>query len=77
MRRLKRWFCKHDYYLLTEYKMDTDPSIGYRSEEVCVMYCPKCKHEITVDKHRYDSVIARQKIDSEYREKTRKIDEDE
>lgn len=65
---LRKLFCRHEYHLLTRYKMDTDPTIGYRSEEVCIIYCPKCKHEDTVTKHRYESIIAKQKIDKEYRD---------
>ena len=64
---IKRYFCKHEYHLLTTYKTDTDVSVGYKLEELCIIYCPKCKSEEVVPKHKYESIMEKQRIDKEYR----------
>lgn len=70
---LKRLFCRHEYHLLNTFITDTDPTVGYRAEEMVVIYCPKCKKEDTVTKHRYECIIERQKVDKEYRDELNRI----
>lgn len=63
----KKWFCKHEFKSLETYKMDTDPSVGYKEEQMHVVYCPKCKKQQTVTWLQYNILMAKQKVDEEYR----------
>lgn len=64
---LKQKFCNHTYFLLTSYKKDVDKDeLGYDLQEVFVMYCPNCSHQIEVLKHEYTAITERQRVDREY-----------
>jgi hypothetical protein len=63
---LKRLFCKHDFHLLSTYKKDVDDTVGYKLQEIHIIYCPKCKKEKHVSKHRYEAIMKRQEIDRSY-----------
>jgi hypothetical protein len=63
---LKKLFCKkpscvHEYSLLTKYKAN-----DYEGTDFYILYCPKCKKEITVLKYVYEKIIAKQIADKEY-----------
>jgi hypothetical protein len=60
---LRKWFCKHDFHLLTSYKKDVDETLGYNLQEVFVIYCPKCREEKCVNKHEYEIEMKRQEVD--------------
>lgn len=62
----KKLFCKHDYRILSTFTTDSDPSIGYRQETMCNIYCPKCKKDKAIAEFEYNKIIARQRIDEEY-----------
>lgn len=68
IRLIRKFFCNHDYRLLTSYKTDTDPSVGFAKQTVYTIYCPKCRKEKTVSEPEYNSIMARQQIDRECRE---------
>lgn len=63
---LKRLFCRHEYTLLTSYKTDVDETIGYKLEELFIIYCPKCKKEKTVGKVEYEKLMAKSEVDKEH-----------
>lgn len=63
---VKQRFCSHKYSLLTSYKKDTDTGVGYNRQELFIVYCPNCNHQIEVLKHEYDTIMQRQKIDEEF-----------
>ncbi|PGO60555.1 hypothetical protein CN981_08370 [Priestia megaterium] len=68
-RLLTRWFCTHEYHLLTTYEMDIDKGLGYDVKEFNILYCPKCRKETHVLQHDYEKIMARQRIDLEYSRK--------
>jgi len=63
----KKWFCKHDFHLLTSYEKDIDPSVGYKRGKVFIIYCPKCKKQIEVLDYEHEAIMKRQEIDRSYR----------
>lgn len=63
---IKKWFCKHDYKLVNNYTIDSDPTIGYRAEKMCVIYCPKCRKQKKIPEYEYFIILEKQKVDAEY-----------
>jgi uncharacterized protein YbaR (Trm112 family) len=64
----KKFFCKHQYQLLTTYETDVDASLGYDKRNKYIIYCPKCKKELDVLEHEYNKIMAKQRIDGNYEE---------
>lgn len=69
---LKKLLCKHEYRSLTTYSKDSDASVGYREEQIHVIYCPKCKHKKEVNEYEYKSIMAIKEIDEVYLSEKRK-----
>jgi hypothetical protein len=65
----KKWFCKHEYQKVSSYKKDIDDTIGYKLEEVIIIYCPKCKKQKEVLTHEYEAIMNKQYLDKEYGKK--------
>lgn len=63
---LKKLFCKHSYELLHTYRQDVDDSVGYKEEDIHVVYCPKCKKELRLRPHEFGILMAKQKVNEEY-----------
>ena len=65
LRFIKRFFCKHDYHLLTTFISSVS---CYDVERNYVIYCPKCKRKKYVSKHDFDIIMKKQEIDRKYDE---------
>ncbi len=64
---IRQKFCKHDYHLISVHKDDTDPTLGYKIEDIYTVYCPKCKKEVEYTELEYDKLKEKQKIDEAYK----------
>ncbi|MCR4362021.1 hypothetical protein NUG13_11850 [Bacillus subtilis] len=65
---IKRLFCRHEFKLLSTYKKDIDKGQGYDLKDIYIIYCPKCRNEKEVLEHVYEKIIAKQRVDDEYRD---------
>ena len=65
---LKRFFCKHEYKLLTTYEKDIDSGYAYDKQTICIVYCPKCKKQLSLVEWEYNALMHKQEIDKEFRQ---------
>lgn len=66
IRRIKQFFCKHDFHITKTYTDDGDEGLGYKPVEFAIIYCPKCSKQQTVTKIVFDVMKEIQRIDEEY-----------